>query len=590
MCGIFGFYSFSGQLVGQSQLHEMADRIIHRGPDGVGIYDDNYIVGLGNVRLAIIDPEGGNQPFMSENGNIIVVQNGEIFNYKHLRAELELEGMKFDTDCDTEVLLRLYESKGINFLTRLNGMFSIAIYDKNVHRLYLIRDRVGEKPLYYYRDNNILYFASEIKAFLPYINKEINYSAINAFLRLNYVPAPYTAFKNILHVMPGTYLTIDENNITETRWWRLSDQRDDSDISEEDWKEEFMYILDDSVRLRLVADVPFGAFLSGGVDSTSVVGLMAKHMDYPVKTYSIGFPDSRFDESKYAEIAAKRFRTEHHNQIVNYDIVSEWSDFIYYCDQPHGDVSFMPMRKVAQLAAKDVKMVLTGDGADELFAGYEKHVPFLSKCHDDSLSSKEFLNGYLPSLSMFGVNDCIKLWSNSYQGEIDFDLVETELISILDECRHFDAINRGLYLDMYFLLPGNNLVKPDRMAMSRSLETRAPFLDYRMMEFAFNTPGKYKLKAGDKKHLYKKAVVPLIGDELAYRKKQMFTVPIGEWFKGELLKYCYVVLLSDESKILNLFSKEMIQDILEKHMNSTANYTREIRALIAIELWLKNSF
>ena len=366
----------------------------------------------------------------------------------------------------------------------LNGMFSIAIYDKRDQALYLARDRIGEKPLYYYKDENTLYFGSEIKAFLPYIQKDINFTA----LRLNYVPAPYTAFENVYHVMPGTYLTISTSNVRETQWWVLTTQHESDNTSEEEWCEEFLEILDDSVRLRLVSDVPFGAFLSGGVDSTCVVGLMSQHMSRPVKTYSIGFPDPRFDESKYAEMAASRFKTEHHSKIVDYDIVSEWSDFIYYCDQPHGDVSFMPMRKVSELAASDVKMVLTGDGADELFAGYEKHVAFLSRDDIGSFDHKQFVSGYLPDLSLFDTADCKDLWKEKHQNIIDWELVENEFSGALKDCEHFDPINRGLYLDMHFLLPGNNLVKPDRMAMSMSLETRSPFLDYRMMEFAFRTP------------------------------------------------------------------------------------------------------
>jgi len=589
MCGIYGYFSFDEKVSGDGCLREMAERLHHRGPDGVGLYSKGQ-VGLGNVRLAIIDPEGGDQPYFSDDNNVVVVQNGEIFNFRELRRELELEGVLFKSDCDTEVLLHLYLKMGMEFLSQLNGMFSIAIYDNREQALYLARDRIGEKPLYFSKDASTLYFGSEIKAFLPYIEKNINHTALNAFLRLNYVPAPLTAFENVLHVMPGSYLSVTNVGVSEVQWWNLTTQSDSELQTEERWQEEFLNILDDSVRMRLVSDVPFGAFLSGGVDSTSVVGLMSKHMDLPVKTYSIGFPDPRFDESIYAEMAAKRFNTEHHSKIVDYDIVSEWSDFIFYCDQPHGDVSFMPMRKVSELAALDVKMVLTGDGADELFAGYEKHVPFLSRQDISLYSDKEFLDGYLPYLSMFNTEDCKVLWKKEHQNKIDWSLVENELSEALKSCEHFDPINKGMYLDMHFLLPGNNLVKPDRMAMSKSLETRAPFLDYRMMEFAFRTPGKYKLHNGDKKYLYKKAVTPLIGEELAYRKKQMFTVPIGEWFRGELSKYCYDVLLSENSRITELFSSVYMTNMLDKHVSGEANYTREIRALIAIELWLQNSF
>ena len=589
MCGIYGFFQQSGKAVSEEVLPAMARSLIHRGPDGVGFHYGEH-AGLGNVRLAIIDPEGGDQPFYSKDKNVVVVQNGEIFNYKQLKQELIESGVEFATDSDTEVILELYLKYGIECLHMLNGMFAIAIYEIDTNKLILARDRIGEKPLYYYHSDDTLYFASEIKAFQPYIKKEINYSAINAFLRLNYVPAPYTAYKNVYHLMPGNYMVITGDEVVETEWWDLSTQKINYDISKQDWKKEFLELLDDSVKLRLVSDVPFGAFLSGGVDSSSVVGLMAEHVHQPVKTYTIGFPDPRFDESAHAQEAATRFNTEHHCEIVGYDIVSDWSDFIRFCDQPHGDVSFMPMRKVSSLAARDVKMVLTGDGADELFAGYEKYVPYLSRNDIEDLSNEDFLNDYLPYLSMFSRDLCDELWREEHKGNIEKDLVETEFKETLDRVSHFDAINKGLYLDMKYLLSGNNLVKPDRMAMSESLETRAPFLDYRMMEFAFQTPGNYKLHEEDKKHLFKQAVTPLIGENLAYRKKQMFTVPIGEWFKAELSKYCFDILLSDESKIGQLFNPELIKTMLDKHMKEEENYTREIRALISIELWLRHTF
>ncbi len=589
MCGIYGFFEQSGKMLSEGVLPAMASSLTHRGPDGVGFYYGKH-AGIGNVRLAIIDPEGGGQPFYSQDKRVVVVQNGEIFNYKKLKQELVESGVEFSTNSDTEVILHLYLKYGIECLHMLNGMFAIAIYEVDSNKLILARDRIGEKPLYYYHSEDAFYFASEIKAFQPYIKKKINYSALNAFLRLNYIPAPHTAYSNVYHVMPGHYMIITDEDVTQIEWWDLSSQKINHDISKGEWKEKFLGLLDDSVKLRLVSDVPFGAFLSGGVDSSSVVGLMSQHVNQAVKTYTIGFPDPRFDESAHAQEAATRFNTEHHCEIVGYDIVSDWADFIYFCDQPHGDVSFMPMRKVSSLAARDVKMVLTGDGADELFAGYEKYIPFLSRKDIEDLNSEEFLSGYLPSISMFTKDLCNELWKNEHKNNIQENLVESELKSALDRVSHFDAINKGLYLDMRYLLSGNNLVKPDRMAMSESLETRAPFLDYRMMEFAFQTPGSYKLYQQDKKHLFKQAVTPLIGENLAYRKKQMFTVPIGEWFKTELSKYCFDILLSENSKIGEIFNLDLIDSMLNKHIAGEENYTREIRALISIELWLRNIF
>lgn len=582
MCGIFGFYG--SDEFGEAELQKMASTIQYRGPDGVGLSVYRKC-GIGNVRLAIIDPADGHQPFYSSDKSVALVQNGEIFNFKSLKAELENRGHKFSTHCDTEVLLAMYMEYGESFVNRLNGMFAIAVRDTRKQCLYLFRDRIGEKPLYYYSAPDKFLFASEIKAIGEVVPIVPCLSSINAMLRLNYVPSPLTAYRDVYHVKPGHYLRVDETGVTENTWWDLAGQSDRTFESESAWQDECITLLDDAVRLRLVSDVPFGAFLSGGVDSSTVVGLMAKHMSEPVKTYTIGFPNPDFDESPYAAAAAKRFGTRHTCEMVTYDVVSDWENFIYYCDQPHGDVSFIPMRKVSEIASRDVKMVLTGDGADELFAGYEKYVNYFGSAVGDN--NVEFLNDYVPNIELFSRAECSELWKENVQADIDEFFVDRALSDAVDKVKHFDDVNKALYLDMIFLLPGNNLVKPDRMAMSHSLETRAPFLDYRMMEFAFQTPGSYKLNASDKKHLFKKAVTPLIGRDLAYRKKQMFTMPIGEWFRRELKQFCVDMLLSKNSKLLDYFKQNEVERLVRDHVDGRQNYTRQVRALISIELWLR---
>lgn len=586
MCGIYGYYNYQEGFIGHGSMEFMAKNLKHRGPDGTGFYSGSRC-GVGNVRLAIIDPDGGSQPFYSDDKKVVLVQNGEIFNYKVLQEELIRKGIRFDSDSDTEILLRLYEAEGISFLEKLNGMFAIAIFDESKGKLILARDRIGEKPLYFHNSNQGFIFTSEIKAFPMLVPREINYSGINAFLRLNYIPAPYTAFKNIVHVMPGTYVEVTEQGYIEKRWWDLKEQEINYHKDRFDWKNEFNSLLSDATKTRLVSDVPFGAFLSGGVDSTSVVGIMAENLEQPVKTYSIGFEDKRFDESAFALQAAKRFKTNHHSKIVEHDIVSEWEKFIHHTDQPHGDVSFMPMRKVSELAVRDVKMALTGDGADELFAGYEKHVPFLSRTDIKDLSADDFTASYMPYLTLLDSDQCKGLWRDEFHDKIDWRLVDRDVSEQVAKVEHFDPINKGLYLDMYFLLVGNNLVKPDRMGMAVSLETRAPFLDYRMMEFAFQMPGEFKLKNGDKKHIYKEAVAPLIGEELAYRKKQMFTVPIGDWLRGGLTEFCHEALLSDTSCVTVLFKRDVIQELVRNHLTGVQNNTREVRALISLEFWMR---
>lgn len=588
MCGIYGYFSKSSDFsFSEAEMNNMAQRIVHRGPDGVGYYTNDGKAGLGNVRLAIIDPEGGDQPFFSRDGNVVLVQNGEIFNFQELKAELIRGGVTFKSNSDTEVLLELYLRDGVAFLDRLNGMFAIAIYHIRENRMILARDRIGEKPLYYSQSETACFFSSEIKSFLPYIENKLNLTAVDALLNLNYVPAPLTVFQDVLHVMPGHYLEISEAGITDVEWWDLATQTARTDWTKEEWQSEFLDLMKDCVSARLVSDVPFGAFLSGGVDSSTVVGFMSELMDEPVKTYTIGFPDKRFDESEYAETASKRFGTNHLVEEVNYNIVDEWSDFVYFCDQPHGDVSFLPMRKVASLAARDVKMVLTGDGADELFAGYEKYATFAEKRAESDGGDETFLDSLFPELTLFDAQDRKRLWKEDRLEEVDLDASYQLFREALDRVPHFDEINKMLYLEMRFLLSGNNLVKPDRMAMAESLETRAPFLDYRMMEFAFQTPGDFKLLNGDKKYLFKRSVTDLIGEDLAFRKKQMFTMPIGEWFKAELSAYCNEILLSNTTRLHDLFNRDIIRELLDEHLSGKANHTRQIRVLISIELWLR---
>lgn len=568
----------------------MAEAIRHRGPDGSGCYhDESRAIALGNQRLAILDVEHGQQPFISDDGNVIVVQNGEIFNHVELASELAGDGHPCKTHCDTEVILRLFERDGIDGVGRLNGMFAIAIYDRRDASLYLIRDRVGEKPLYYSNRNGCVLFASEIKSILQVAdNKQVSAQALNEFFTFNYIPPPLTAFEGVRHVMPGHWIKITDGVETERCWWDLSRVTVEK-RSEDEWIDRFNMVLDDAVRIRLRSDVPFGAFLSGGVDSTSVVGIMSRHMELPVNTYCIGFDDARYDESPYAQQAADRFKTRHVMQKVEANLIDLWPFATYHCDQPHGDVSFLPTYKVASLAAKEVKMVLTGDGADELFAGYDKYSNFFVP-EVFTWSESQFRTGYLDNISLFTKVQRERLFSSGFLSRIDeldaFYLIEP----LYQKAASMDRINQALYLDMMLLLPGNNLVKPDRMGMAVSLENRSPFLDYRMMELAFEMPGELKLLNGNKKHIYKKAVTPLIGQHLAYRKKQMFTVPIGDWFRTELEELCSDLLLSERARSRGIFDAEHVDRLFSRHISGAENNTREIRALMACEIWFRQFF
>lgn len=589
MCGIFGYNNFDNFFLTDQQVADMGNSIFHRGPDGQGYYHDiEKGIALGNQRLAILDLENGQQPFYSADKSIVVVQNGEIFNHIELAELLAEEGFPCYTHCDTEVILRIYERDGIEGVKHLNGMFSIAILDKKLQKMFLVRDRVGEKPFHYFLDKNCLVFSSEIKSILSVIPKiNISISALEQYFAFNYVPSPLTMFENIYHVQPGHYLEVDSSGVTEHCWWDIScikaEQR-----CEASWIEEFNSLLNDAVRIRLRSDVPFGAFLSGGVDSSTVVGMMSKHMIQPVKTYSIGFDDPRYDESIFAQEAADRFKTEHHNKKVDPDLLDLWQKVIFHCDQPHGDVSFMPTLKVAEMAAQDVKMVLTGDGADELFAGYDKYKNFFANSSAFESSDDLFRMKYAENIELFSFEARKKLFSPSIRHLMsDSNVTDLRLAPLFSSVADMDRINQALYIDTMLLLSGNNLVKPDRMGMAVSIENRAPFLDYRVIELAFKMPGFLKLKSGETKYIYKKAVSSLIGTDLAYRKKQMFTVPIGDWFKDKLKLLCEDLLLSERTQSRNLFNYEYIHFLLVQHCSGIDNYTREIRSLMAFEYWCR---
>ncbi len=590
MCGIFGYWDRQRRALPDEALPAMARKLVHRGPDDEGVWHQPQRgVAIGNRRLSIIDIGGGHQPFVSDDGLVAVVQNGEIFNYIELAAQLREQGVQLRTGSDTEVILRLYEREGLSFLHKLNGMFAIAIDDARQDAMYLVRDRIGVKPLYFSDDGVRAVFASEIKAMLPWAGTPngfdgIDLEAIHHYLTFNYIPAPWTIWRGIRHVMPGTWMKFTRTGVETRRWWNLADQRE-RDYSFEQWSEEFMSILDDATRIRLRADVPFGAFLSGGVDSSTIVGLMARHVDRPVKTFCIGFADPRFDESAYAAEAARRFGCDHTSEIAELNMLDRWPHVLYHLDQPHGDASFMPTLRVSELAAKHVKVVLTGDGGDELFAGYEKYEYFFSRPGVADLDANAFQRGYFDSISLFSPHAKQALYQPAVAAQLSaLDSFDSAAKPWFDESAHFDRLNQALYLDMQLLLSGNNLVKPDHMGMAVSIEARTPFLDWRMMEFAFRSRCDTKLQGGDKKHWYKKSVVPLIGADLAYRKKQMFTVPVGEWFRSS--SYSWLKQTLDGSELLRrLFRPEAIDAMRTSHRDGSANHTRELRALAALALW-----
>jgi asparagine synthase (glutamine-hydrolysing) len=582
MCGIVGVFSFDGTSPDFKTIRKMSQTLAHRGPDesGIAVHGCSSIA---NQRLSIVDIDHGQQPFYSADKKFVVVQNGEIFNFVELRADLIKAGKVFKTKSDTEVILQAFLFWGENFVNHLNGMFAIAIFDIDSEKLFLFRDRLGVKPLFFYKDSKRLFFASEIKAILAAdVPRKVNYRAIHHYLSFNYVPPPLTLFEEIEHLPPGSFLEVTKQETRLNYWWKLSNVSP-AELTERDAVSKIKNILDDATFLRMRADVEVGAFLSGGVDSSSVVEAAVRTCsEKNLKTFSIGFNDKRYDESYYSKLASEKFKTHHYLEIANPEIIQDWPLTTYFCDQPHGDVSFLPTYYLSRLASRHVKAVVTGDGGDELFAGYEKYAEFFKQTPSSNLEED-----YFDSISLLSHEEKNDLYTDDFKikmrGEHSFSLVDFVRKDFADH----DSLNRALAVDVLFLLPGNNLVKPDRMGMAHSLEARTPFLDYRMVEFAFSLPGNLKLKNGETKYILKKAVEERIGEELTYRKKQMFTVPIGEWFKVELASFLERVLLTDKHRDRGIFQQSKIENLVRSHVSGSRNYTRILRALVSLELWFQ---
>ncbi|MBS1712347.1 MAG: asparagine synthase (glutamine-hydrolyzing) [Armatimonadetes bacterium] len=584
MCGIQGFFDHSGSAP-EGLCSTMGFCQRHRGPDDHGVFESGFAA-IGNMRLSIIDLESGHQPVVSADGQVALVQNGEIYNYIELRDELIGKGCRFETESDTEVLLHGYLTWGKSFVSRLTGMFGIAIWDARSKELHLFRDALGVKPLFLCDQGGRTYFASEIKAILAAgVPRSVDHEALHHFLSYGFVPPPYTLFAGIRHLMPGWMATVSQRGTELAQWWHPADT-EPVPIGESDFAEQFLSLLEESVRLRMRADVPFGAFLSGGLDSSTVVGLMGRFTDEPVKSFSIGFHDERFDESEWGKMAAARFGTDHRLEFVGPEIVHKWVRAVYHCDQPHSDVSFLPTMRLSELAVQHVKMVLTGDGGDELFGGYTKYSSYFEK-HGFNQSTKNFCDAYHRHITLFDEGEKRAIYTSSQSDRV----VGLDSCSVteswLKKVPQFDRVNQALWLDVALLLPGNNLVKPDRMAMAVSLEARDPFLDKHLAEFALSVPGDLKVRGEVTRYAYKRAVAPLLGDELTYRPKRMFTVPIGEWFKDVLAGFTRGLLHSDRFLERGLFEPEVVNRLLEEHESGQVDHTRQIRLLLALEIWFR---
>lgn len=579
MCGIAGYITEEN-----IDPKIIAETIHHRGPDEFGFSKINNTTII-NTRLSIIDVAHGHQPFISEDENIHVVQNGEIYNFIEVKEELDALGVVFKTSSDTEVIMRAYIQWGNRFIDKLNGMFAIAIIDKQKNELTLYRDRLGVKPLFYHCTDNGFYFSSEIKTFKKFqtLNLELNKKGLYKFLVYNYIPVPETIFTDVFHLLPGHMLTVSLGDLTtkQTKYWDLENIKE-VDIEENELIDKIDPLLVDATRIRLRSDVPIATFLSGGLDSSMVCAIISKLTNKSFDAYSIGFDDKRFDESPYAKQVSKLFSLNNILTIMKDDDVELWDKVTFFNDQPHGDISFIPTYVVSQKAAEKYKVVLTGDGGDEAFGGYEKYRNALKFNVED--------REYFETISLFKEDSELfnRLLTDEYHTLINTKVGFNDYLERVAKHSEYDNINKAIAFDVKNLLPGNNLVKPDRMGMANSLEARSPMLDYRLYELMFNTPGRYKISSeGETKNTLKKLSLRYLPEDVVYRKKQMFTVPIGEWFKDRKKDELLDLVNSPRLKKLGMFNLEVLNEMISNHISSKENYTRELRAIMNIDIWLK---
>lgn len=582
MCGIAGFVIRNKEFDREKYIQDIVKSIKHRGPDEFGVFNKNGICLL-NTRLSIIDVAHGHQPFVSDDKNIIVVQNGEIYNFIEIQEELKSKGIRFDTHSDTEVILRAYEHYGTDCFKKFNGMFAVSIYDKNKNKLILGRDRLGVKPLYFYQKDDELHFSSEIKSFLNYgwFDNTIDKQSIHNYLKFNYIPIPNTIYKFVKHIEPASFYEIDIETLDAqvTKYWEIENTKEHENISEAEVFEKIDEILTDAIKIRLRSDVGIGAFLSGGLDSSLVCAMTKKNFDVSLDTYSIGFKEKKFDESMYAKQVADFCGLNNHVHILESDIIDLWNITTWYNDQPHGDISFIPTYILSKFAAKDYKLVFTGDGGDEAFAGYMKYFSVLEHSLED----------YFDDISLIKDDRIFdELYHDTFKKEVDYETPLMIFTETINEVSQKDNINKILHFDTRHLLPGNNLVKPDKMAMANSLETRSPLLDYRLFELMQSLPGKYKLSENETKYVLKKFALKYLPHNIVYREKQMFTVPVGEWFKTKLKDYVIDIIHSDSLKSRNIFDHTYLNKILNEHIENKKDYTRELRAIVNLELWFRN--
>ena len=621
MCGIAGIVHMDGRPVDTEVLDAMTDALAHRGPDGRGTYIDRS-VGLGHRRLAIVDlSPAGAQPMQTPASEIVVTFNGEIYNFQEKRAELEAKGYVFRSRSDTEVLLALYEHYGTRCLEHLRGMFAFAIYDKKKQILFCARDRVGKKPFKYFFDGATFLFASELKALLthPLCTRTIDREAVHHFLTMMYVPSPRTGFEGI-HKLPAAHfllLDLQKKTLRTERYWSLDYSQEDRK-TEGEWQEQILSVLDESVKLRMIADVPVGAFLSGGIDSAAVVTLMARHSAEPVRTFSIGSASARHNELPDAERIALRTGSAHHPQVVTPDVVHLLPELVRAYEEPFADPSGIPTYLIAKFTSAQVKVALTGDGGDENFLGYVRY-PILRfsrqwekakilhslagvctrawhAVHPTTLSyrSRRFQSTmalpweqrYLQYLSFFTEEEKRNLYTSGFGS--GFWRTDEFYAGLTHDARTQarDPLHAAAAMDMQTYLADDLMPKVDLAAMHFGLECRAPFLDHHLLELTARIPGSLKLRGREGKYILKNALRGLLPAETLQRRKSGFRIPLDHWFRTDLKDFLRDRLLRDTPLKWEIFDRRKMEYFLTRYFAGNIDYSDHLWALLCLDEWM----
>ncbi len=622
MCGIAGiFHAETPKPVDPVRVERMCEAMVHRGPDGSGVWTEHG-VGLGHRRLSIIDLEGSPQPMQSADGRAVIAFNGEIYNFRELRSELEKCGAKFRTQGDTEVILAAWQRWGTACLERLHGMFAFALYDLDKRQLFLARDRFGVKPLFLARlSDGSIAFASELKGLLahPLLRRRANPAALDAYLTWGYVPDTHSMLEGVEKLPAGHFILLEQGRAPEAarRWWDI-DFSNREKGSEAEMSARLVHLMRDAVQSRMVSDVPLGAFLSGGVDSSSVVALMSEASPEPVRTCSIGFDVKGVDETSYAKAIAEKFGTAHTARIVAQDDFAAIDDLAAMFDEPFADASALPTWRVCQLAREQVTVALSGDGADEAFAGYRRQVfhhneerirsiipatmretvlgglgkvwpkadwaprPLRAKSTLLALAASGE-EGYARGLSVMDQEQRNSLYSDQFVAQLSGFRAEDELIGLMRNAPARSGLDRAQYADLKFWMPGDILTKVDRTSMATSLEAREPLLDHRLVEFAARLPEAMRVKGTTGKYLLKKCMERYLPQDILYRPKQGFVTPIAEWLRGPLSNQARGIASSGILASTGWFDQKALQTLAEAHISGRSDNSRPLWQLIMLE-------